>query len=109
MCDITLHGYVGGLSILILRPPATPATLSLLSSTVQLVFVGFGHSVPAEESREAGYTEEYGEETVDEWLRSESSSLIDKLCHSFGTEEIQEWIVMEEERGLLEEEFPYFY
>lgn len=108
LCDIALHGYVGGPSILIIQPPTNPCHISL-SSPIQLVFVGFGHTVTAEESKKAAYDEEYGDVTEHQWLEIEFSSMTTKMSYTFGTEEVEEWISMEEERGLLFEDFPYLF
>lgn len=98
MCNIALHGSVPGPSILVLQPPSPTSTISVLTSPVKVVFVGFGLSYTAEESMEMSYQPGYEETTLDEWLELESSAMIGGLCATFGHEEVREWLDTEDER-----------
>lgn len=107
MCKIALNG-VGGTAILILQAPPTPSAISV-STKIQLVFVGFGHTYTVEEIREMSSQSENGEETLEEWLSDEASVMATDLGFTFGPMEVREWNEMEEERGDLLEEFPYLF
>lgn len=78
-----------------------------MSTRIQLVFVGFGHTFTEEDVRVMSYQPQYGEKTAEELLDREASFMATYLSNTFGPMEVREWNKMEAERGALVEEFPY--
>lgn len=94
-----------GIDILVLPPLSNCLTreseLMQSEETPNLVVVGFGHTRTLEEYKGHAYE---GEDLGDDpWKDCEYSAVMTSMFNVFGFEQRNEWIKMEEKRGLITE------